>query len=296
MKTRVLYSAAGVEIVTQPFLVGPELERLALECSKDFARALPADLPADAVSLEILNGGRYYFVSRAVEEAIPGRKCPVSTLRAKRRQQPDGAWRVDVWDAGGVSAADCSALLIGDTVATGTTLMGTIKHLLDERRAQNKPLPDIHIFTIAGSSAVCNVPGIKAIDELLAGQGKALHLYFANAQFNLADNGTDLGFEGAVYDALAEREIHARLGAFAPCMRCCIWDWGDRFREVDAHLAEIDHFYGSECNGAPEWLLRGIRERRAARAVNAMQQSAPPAVRFALVVAAATLLLPFLRR
>ncbi len=172
--------------------------------------------------------------------------------------------------------------------------MGTIKHLLDERLSQGKPLPDIHIFCIAGSSAVCSVPGIQAIDELLAAQGKALHLYFANAQFHMADNGTDLGFEGATYNARAEIDIRRKLGGFAPQMRCCIWDWGDRFREIDDHLSEIEHYYGSVCSDTPAWLMRGIHDRRSARAKAAMQASAAPAVRFALVVLAAATLRSFL--
>eukprot|EP00937_MAST-01D_sp_MAST-1D-sp2_P005192 g5192.t1 len=281
--TTTLYSAAGVEIVTQPFLVGAELERLALECSKDFARALPADLPRDAVSLEILNGGHYYFVGEAVEAAL-GRPCRVSTIRAKRRQEESGDWRVNVWDAGGADVNDCSALLIGDTIATGTTLVGVLEHLLEQRRERGLKLPDIYIFAIAGSSLVSSAPGIGRIDAALRAQGRCLHLYFANAQFNLASNGTDLGFEGALYEARAEREIRAKLGGFAPHMRCCVWDWGDRFRMIADHLEEIQHYYAAQ-PGCPDWLLDGIAARADALGRGAV---AAPAARFALAVALVT--------
>lgn len=55
-----IFSEAAASIVTQPFICGEELERLALEASRDCVRAAVdaagIDL-ADAVSLEILNGG-----------------------------------------------------------------------------------------------------------------------------------------------------------------------------------------------------------------------------------------------
>jgi hypothetical protein len=47
-------------------------------------------------------------------------------------------------------------------------------------------------------------------------------------------------------------------------MKCCVWDWGDRFREVDNHLAEIKEYY--ESVSAPAWLLEGIAQRIASRA------------------------------
>ena len=71
---KILYSKAGIEIVTKPFLVGAELESLSKQCSMDFIEALPAET-TDVVSLEILNGGRYYFVASAFKE-VRGVECP----------------------------------------------------------------------------------------------------------------------------------------------------------------------------------------------------------------------------
>lgn len=257
MKVETIYSRAGVEIVTSPFLVGPELEKLAQQASCDFIRALPEDV-TDVVSLEILNGGHYYFVGPAFEE-VRGVKCPISTLRAKRRLE-DGEWKVRVWDEGGEDLSNYSALLIGDTVATGTTLCGTIKVVLERIAAAGRPLPDVYVWTIAGASSVVGHPTLQEIDETLRGHGRELSFYFANARFNLAPNGTDLRLVDAEYDKRAEHEITAKVGAFLPKMRCAVWDWGDRFREVRNHLEEIAEYYAAE--GAPEWLLEGIQTRR----------------------------------
>ena len=149
--------------------------------------------------------------------------------------------------------------MIGDTVATGTTLCGTIKIILERIAATGKPYPDIYVWAIAGSISVAEHPMLLEIDALLKANGKKLHLYFANARFNLNENGTDLQFFDADYNERAEKEIKAKLGAFLPKMRCAVWDWGDRFREIRSHLEEIKEFYEQE--KAPKWLLDGINSR-----------------------------------
>lgn len=166
-----------------------------------------------------------------------------------------------MWDEGGADLLQYSTILIGDTVATGTTLCGTIKAILQRFAAAGKTYPNIFIWTIAGSISVVNHPMLLEIDQELQGQGRELRLYFANARFNLADNGTDLQFIGAQFDGKAGEEIKAKLGAFLPQMRCAVWDWGDRFRNSGEHLEEIQAYYTQE--QAPAWLLDGIIHRRA---------------------------------
>ena len=116
------------------------------------------------------------------------------------------------------------------------------------------------MFAIAGSSLVRDHPDILRLGAMLQRQGAQLHLYFANAQFRLAGNGTDLGFEGAEFEAKAEAEVRARLGSFLPEMKCAVWDWGDRFQHPEAHLEEIALYYKSV--DAPQWILSGIQSRQ----------------------------------
>ena len=190
IESEILYSAAGVQIVTQPYLVGPELEALALQCSMDFVRALPADLPSP-MSLEILNGGHYYFVAPAFE-AVRGTSCPVTSIRAKRGfDDATQSWKVRCWDKGGADADECESLLVGDTVATGTTLAGTLRQHLDARLANGKSLPNVYVFAIAGSDIVTeSVQAMQDVAALLKANGKSLKMYFANAQYKLDKNGT----------------------------------------------------------------------------------------------------------
>lgn len=258
-ESSVIYSAAGVEIITQPFLVGKELEELALQSSTDFVRALPEDL-GNVVSLEILNGGHYYFVAPAYE-AVRGTVCPVSILRAKRKFE-NGEWKVNIWDEGGTPLIGFDTILIGDTVATGTTLAYTIRAMLVKIREAGAPPPNVMVFTIVGSISVKEHPVLQEIHTLLAENGKHLHLFYANARFKLDDaNGTDLSFTGAEFDERAESEVATKLGEYRACMKCAVWDWGDRFREPQNHLEEIHEYYSSTDPKAPQWLMDGISSR-----------------------------------
>ena len=56
------------------------------------------NLGDNPVSLEILNGGHFYYVSRAYTN-VTGKPCPVASLRAKRHCVPEkNEWSVDVCD------------------------------------------------------------------------------------------------------------------------------------------------------------------------------------------------------
>jgi hypothetical protein len=181
------------------------------------------------------SGGHCHFFGPAFEE-VCGVRCTVSALRAKRRFEGE-EWKARVWDGAGEDLSKYSAILIGDTVATGTTLCGTTKIILERIAATGKPYPDIYVWAIAGSTSAAEHPMLLEIDALLKANGKKLHLHFANARSSLNENGTDLQFFDADYNERAEKEIKAKPGAFLPPkMRCAVWDWGDRFREIRSHL------------------------------------------------------------
>jgi hypoxanthine-guanine phosphoribosyltransferase len=90
----------------------------------------------DACSLEILMGGRFHFIKEAVDEVMSSSRvksgaveCAVSRVRASRYyDETSGSFKLKVsdWDNldGLIKRTGC--ILIGDTIATGTTLAGII--------------------------------------------------------------------------------------------------------------------------------------------------------------------------
>lgn len=288
MKVETIYSGAGVEIISSPFLVAEPLEKLAQAASEDWLRSLPREalLAGEGpVSLEILNGGHYYFGAKACE-AVTGKPCRVATLRAKRghcsaetyggpanfdKNLPAGTevwrnegsdWCVRIWEAQPVPAGP---VLVGDTIATGTTLAGVLGWLVSKMEAAGS-VHDIYVFTIVGASDWCNghagsLKKLEPVDAALRKHGKELHVTFANGRFALHQNGTDMNpcpSMGSVLHERAKAELDSKVGSkFLKRMRCAIWDWGDRFRQPEKHLHEVrDHFrLQADC---PQYILEGL--------------------------------------
>lgn len=308
MKVDTIFSQAGAEIVAQPFLVSEELERLAVAASEDFVRSLPAAVLSAGeeepvpVALEILNGGRYYFLPRAYEN-VCGRSCRVSQLRAKRghasaetyggpahldKDLPPGTelwrskgsdWCVRIWD---IDELPRGPLLVGDTIGTGTTLAGVLGWVVEKMEAADA-VYDIFVFTIAGAAAWDTDGGVLAklapIDESLRRHGRELHVTFANGRFALQKNGTDMNpcpSMGAELHPKAKTFLQEKIGAqFLKSMKCAVWDWGDRFRKPLQHLEDVEAHFREQEN-CPHYILEGIRGRlETLRVPEACQATAP---------------------
>lgn len=203
------------------------------------------------------NGARHYYLPEAFRERY-GIDVNVSSLRAKRYLEKE-AWNVKIWEEKNISTLfECENLLIPDTVATGTTLAGVLDTLLRSRISG--PLPNIYVFTIAGSDSC--VKRLKPVYEnILKKRGATLTVVFSNAMFNLDSNGTDLGFEHAKIHTESEKMFDKILGSFPrSSMKCAIFDWGDRFRSPIEHLLEVrSHFEGIKTT--PKFILDGIEKR-----------------------------------
>ena len=77
VKSSIVFSRAAVDIVTKPYLVGAELEALALQASTDFVAALEGAAEFEnPVSLEILNGCDCTF--RHTVPPLPGFAAPAA--------------------------------------------------------------------------------------------------------------------------------------------------------------------------------------------------------------------------
>ena len=214
MKVGKCLSPAGAEIVAKPYLVETELCDLAQRCSEDWIRWLESQnllTAAVPLSLEILNGGKYYFSAAAWDAVHPGQQqCGVLKLRARRGHASDASyggaahndknlepgmelyrstgsdWCVRIWDIP-ESMMFGGPVLVGDTIATGTTLVGVLGWLV-EKMASAGSVQDIHVFTIVGACEWSAGDGgvvekLAHVDEALAKHGKTLTLTFCNATF-----------------------------------------------------------------------------------------------------------------
>lgn len=245
MRDEIFYNTAALDIVCSPYLVGKELEDKAFEASKEFLRGRNFDNP---IELVILEGGKYYHISDAFE-SLNGFRPKYMAMDSKRRFE--GNWDAVIKNMDLSQLESDQTILIGDTIATGISLHQVLNTLVEYAGRQEIDLGPVHIFTIAGSRDSLERLRMLPLD---------LIVHFANAEYGLATNGTDLLFENAVFNPKAHDELHERLGPFYKKMKCAVWDWGDRFRNPKEHLKEIKAYFSS-VDDTPDWLMKEIDKR-----------------------------------
>ncbi|MCD6522687.1 MAG: hypothetical protein J7K68_02975 [Candidatus Diapherotrites archaeon] len=245
LTTEIFFNEPAVDIVCSPYLVGKELEEKAFEASVTFFRRYGAF--KNPVELVILEGGKYYHIADAYE-FVYGYRPLHAHIDSKRTFS--GVWSARISNLALNNISDNQTILIGDTIATGISLRTVIETVMRYADGKGISLGPIHVFTIAGS---------KDCIERLSDLDVDLTIFYANAAYALADNGTDLLFEGARYNPLAKEKIKQKLGEFDSKMKCAVWDWGDRFRNPQKHLEEIYAYYSSV--NAPDWIINNTEYR-----------------------------------
>lgn len=149
-----------------------------------FLRHIVDDLEGNrhVAQLLVLSKGLAYQVGAAYE-AVVQNSLPVNLI-ATRRSEIHGASDVEIavpyarFDAGG------DILLIGDTVASGATLVAALTAY-----AERHTVGAVYILSFAGA-----LVGANRVIEFCARQNIRVLLLFGLAAFGLASNGFDLSF------------------------------------------------------------------------------------------------------
>lgn len=279
-----LYCESALQIVTDPFIVGDELLQLSKESSKNFLRSLDINhIRGPVTVLDILRGGRYYRLVDAWNE-IPElnqngrRSLQLSEIRASRKVTPSGEWFAKVWHDASVASItavesernllSANTLIIGDTIATGSTLIDVLRWLvaLRKQRGVESKLRVI-IWSICGSS-IAKHRLFPFSEEVLRPNGIEIELVLANAGYVLNErNGTDLSLLSDEMVPRAKAYIQRRVGVeFIKHMKCAIWDWGDRFNSVHHHLDEVGEYFAKfHPFDLPPYIRDSVRKYHARR-------------------------------
>ena len=262
IKETLIFSQSALKIVSDPFIVGDELLHLSKESSKDFLRNLDINkLSAPFTCLNILRGGRYYCLIDAWDEIIlqsrhKNKQLQLSEIRASRDiNHKTGEWFAKVWHDHTVSnisdqesetnLLSANTLIIGDTIATGSTLKYVLKWFVQLRQKYgiNKKVKVI-LWSICGSSAA-KYKLYPFYERVLKENNIEIELVLANAGYVLnEENGTDLSLVTDEILPEAKMYIEDKVGVeFMKYMKCAIWDWGDRFNGIEHHLKEIIEYF-----------------------------------------------------
>jgi len=243
-RTYIFHSENAKEIVLNQAIAGNRLKKLAREAAKDFITtahdiALKGVKPKNLCEAVLLSGGNYYGLAQAFEDVhdVSLNQCYIGV---KRYQNNTGEWDArstyDSFD----SLTDNATILIGDTVATGSTLRKSIRVLADELKVRKFNLDKIVVYSLVGAKVGGDM--LKDLEkELRRDWPESRVFYFVSeALFGLDENGTDMPFYHK--DTIKCPEIRQALETtplVAKKMKCAIFDWGDRCKYPINHSAEF---------------------------------------------------------
>ncbi len=251
--TYIICSKASRNILYNPHIAGQELQGSMEEMSSVFIKALTEKALkgtrlGDVVEFVLLAGGLYYFLAPAFRK-VHGHALPQCFLGIKRQrvEGTEGEFRAVSTYENFESLPKEAVVLIGDTIATGATLVRAISDLeaaVDEKGGR--------LGKLVVCSLACSTEGarrLRKLEERLRERNKDFQLYLIVAEqlFHLMPDGTDLRFLGVDTMMPPETREHTmeRYGDFlGKEMKCAVFDWGTRCKNPKKHYEEFLGFCG----------------------------------------------------
>lgn len=233
------------QLLTDPDLVGGRYGAAVRRGVRDALSLAAAEVPAlraaltqsQAEILNILRGGLTFGVAEAVE-AVSGVPPMVSFIGTRR--PTDGPVTIDYerWEN-----ADGGALVLGDIVGTGSTVVLALRRVLDECARNCRRISHIVVITIGSG------PGITAAESLINDYARVLPaapsatVVALESIFRLPEPGVDNGFPQAPFDFLRgtpetapEFELERLSTTSSLLEKCVVYDGGLRAFAPSEHL------------------------------------------------------------
>ncbi|MCX8197632.1 MAG: hypothetical protein N3F07_00335 [Candidatus Micrarchaeota archaeon] len=248
-RTYIICSQPARFVLYSPNIVGKRLQDAMEENAKIFSMLLSKRELSEArretiCELVFLSGGLYYALNQGFKEnfGFALQQCFIGIQR-QRVEGKKGQFRAIAGYENFESLPDGANVVIGDTVATGATLVKGIQLLLDAAEQAGKSIKSISVMSLAGSSE-----GARRLAKLAKSHicpqhpSCAVSFYACEMLFHLMPDGTDLRFlmPDSIMPEESRREAVQRYGNYlSKNMRCAVFDWGTRCKNPKAHLEEF---------------------------------------------------------
>ncbi|MCX8194707.1 MAG: hypothetical protein N3G22_01185 [Candidatus Micrarchaeota archaeon] len=257
--TFIICSPAAREVLYRPHIAGKTLQDAMEKNASIFASILGKHVLSGAkkeriCELVFLSGGLYYALNFGFKArfdfALP--QCFIGIQR-QRVEGKEGEFRAVAGYGNFESLPDKAHVIIGDTVATGATLVKGIQLLLDEAESRSLSIESISVLTLAGSSIGAQKLARLATTHILPQHPKCKVSFFAcEMLFHLMPDGTDLRFlmPDSIMPEESRQEALQRYGGYlAKNMKCAVFDWGTRCKNPKEHYHEFLRYADSELAG-----------------------------------------------
>lgn len=246
-------------ISNDPMVMGIDYtRRLKASCSRILKRLSANDLICleenETIVFDILRGGLNFGLREALADAFGWNRHGCSFISAQRARKDDSPeqWHIVESEYSKVYMPKTASIVIGDVVATGTSLEHAMRALVAETEKQGTSLRSVVFFTIGGPRAAEILQATDAMcrERFPAYEGTTL-IYLEGCftvpvpetPLKIKLTGTDLVRLNAV---MAPDFIESQYDdPGAPIQRCTIYDAGSRAFWPPEYLEDL-HGYWSE--------------------------------------------------
>lgn len=237
----IVESPSAMEILTQPWMVGMELANAARNSSIDFLKVAYEVCPElrtvsfnTIAQIVPLAGSLYYRIAEAFESVFGEsmNQCFVGAKRVFDNKMGKWVTRISYTSFGALYPN--SVLIIGDTIATGGTILKIIRAAVTAPHAS--PVKAVIVYSIAGS-----IIGAIRLAKLSEELGIPIYTFFSNCFFGVESNGTDMPWLHPL-SVMSDSTREKVLQVYGPELGrdwCSIWDWGERAKDPHRHLVAL---------------------------------------------------------
>lgn len=247
----ILRIPSAQRVHSNPLLWGPELREEILNCNKHFLRAARELVPGfdelspkDISEVVVLRGGLGYRLDDAFREVFDS-YLPRCFVGARRHRISGDEFEAEISYSNFEPLPKDGVVIIGDTIATGSSLTRTLAEVRSELRKREYGIKKLVVFSAAAAFRGCS--------ELLDWEERfqewwpdfEIYLFTAEALFGL-DAGTHLRYRKpgeAIVPEASKKFVDEAFGdyeeAYIPGNICAVFDWGDRIFKPDRHLRDV---------------------------------------------------------
>lgn len=249
--TYVFTSSYSREILYNPQIAGLRLQLAMEKVGPVFVeiasrKAFAGESRKSVVELVLLAGGLYYGIGKGFRE-VYGYAVPQCFLGIKRQkiEGSAGEFSADVGYLNFEALPKDPCVIIGDTIATGTTLIEALELLKNQIEKEGSNLRKVIVCSLAAATL-----GVRKLAEFERRMKETnpdfeLYLIVAEGLFHLMPDGTDMRFlrEDSFLPATTREYTLEKYGpVLGEKMKCAVFDWGTRCKNPSAHYAEFSKF------------------------------------------------------
>ncbi len=250
------------KICNDPFVVGVEYTRMLQKACSSVFKGLREKQILEAEEMEtivfnILRGGLNFGLREALADAYDWNRHGSAFISAQRARisLDSEQWHITESHYKKVYVPKIATAVVGDVVATGTSLKHALNELVKAVRANGAQLKNLVFFTIGG---IKSEEIIKNIDsecrKIFPEYEKSVVIYF-EGRFNVAGLDSDLyiritGTDLLRLDSLMAPEfVDSQYESPSyPLERCTIYDAGSRAFWLPEYFEDIEEYWRAVLN------------------------------------------------